>query len=294
MNLKKIKITVFIFSFIFLVFLINLVDQSKFTHFYNIDNSYNDTLNIQVRFKDNTLNKKELYLYYSDSVNTNSTFSESKKVNTIIENGIAEFNFFTHKIPKLIRINFDKSIKKTIEVDQILFKINNKKVNIDLTTFLSHPSIKITKKTHDLLTINLSPDNKTKYDPFIYSEKPLYFHKISKVSYFLILLVLLILSFLISEFFSFLINFKGTKNNFNTILLFLLLVSLLFKEHWISKVTILITGYTIFLIFKEKPKFKEIHFFGFLFFFLFAVVSMFWSVNIERSLPKIIGFIPFV
>lgn len=84
------------------------------------------------------------------------------------------------------------------------------------------------------------------------------------------------------------------KKNINSILLFLLIISLLFKEHWISKTMILIGVYTIFLFIKKKRKLRDINFYGYSLFLFFATLSLLWSVNLENSIPKLIGLIPFI
>jgi len=88
--------------------------------------------------------------------------------------------------------------------------------------------------------------------------------------------------------------FQASVERVNSILLFLLIISLLFKEHWISKSYILIGIYLVFLFIKKRLELKKINFDGFLLFFLFAVFSLIWSVNITNSLPKLFSFLPFV
>jgi len=88
--------------------------------------------------------------------------------------------------------------------------------------------------------------------------------------------------------------FQASIERVNSVLLFLLIISLLFKEHWISKSYILIGIYTVFLFVKKRIKLKEINFYGFLLFFLFAILSLMWSVNIENSLLELVSFIPFI
>lgn len=295
MSFKKIKIFVFTASFILFILLLCFVDLSKKVNYYNIDHYYNDSLTVQINFGNNpNLDRTKLQLYYSDSINTISPYSKDHRTHAPVKNNSAKFKYFTKDIPKLIRINFDREIKDTITIDQIFINLVNKKIDIDLTNFIAHPSINILKKKSNLIKIELSPNKNIEYDPYIYLEKPIYVHKLKTIEYILILIIILILSYLISELSIYLINFKPTTESFNTILLFLLLISLLFREHWISKTLILIGVYTVFLSIKKKIKFKKINFYSFLFFFIFAVISLIWSQNIERSFSKLIGFLPFI
>jgi hypothetical protein len=82
--------------------------------------------------------------------------------------------------------------------------------------------------------------------------------------------------------------------NINSILLFLLIVSLLFKEHWISKIFILIGIYTLFFFIKKKTKPKYFYTNSYFFFFLLAGVSLLWSVDVQNSLNKFIMLLPFM
>ena len=88
--------------------------------------------------------------------------------------------------------------------------------------------------------------------------------------------------------------FQASVERVNSILMFLLIISLLFKEHWISKSYILIGIYLIFLFIKKRLELKKINFYGFLLFFLFAVFSLIWSINVKSSLPKLVSFLPFI
>lgn len=295
MSLKKIKILVFTASFILLVLLLNFVDLSKKTNYYNIDHSYNDSLTVQINFGNSPkLDKKKILLYYSDSINTVSPYSKDHSTYSTIKNKTAKFKFFTKDIPKLIRINFDRDIKDTITIDQIWINLVTKKIDINLTKFSAHPSINILKKKSNLIKIELSPNKYIEYDSYIYLEKPIYVHKLKNIEYLLILIIILILSYLISELSIYLINFKPTTENLNTILLFLLLISLLFREHWISKTLILIGVFTTLLSIKKEIKIKGVNFYGFLLFFMFATISLIWSDNIGRSFSKLISFLPFI
>ena len=295
MSLKKIEILVFTASFILLILLLNFVDLSKKVNYFNTDQYYNDSLTVQINFGNNPiLDKKKILLYYSDSINTISPYSKDHSTYSTIKNKTAKFKFFTKDIPKLIRINFDREIKDTITIDQIFINLVNKNIDLNLTKFIAHPSINILKKKSNLIKLKLSPNKKLKYDPYIYLEKPIYVHKLKTIEYLLILIITLILSYLFSKLSIYLISFKFTTENFNTILLFLLLISLLFREHWISKTLILIGVYTVFISFKKKIKFKGINFYSFLLFFIFSTISLIWSDNIGRSFSKLIGFLPFI
>ena len=88
--------------------------------------------------------------------------------------------------------------------------------------------------------------------------------------------------------------FQASVERVNSILMFLLIISLLFKEHWISKSYILIGIYLIFLFIKKRLELKKINFYGFLLFFLFAVFSLIWSLSVKNSLPKLVSFLPFI
>lgn len=90
------------------------------------------------------------------------------------------------------------------------------------------------------------------------------------------------------------IFFNHSVESINSILLFLLIISFLFREHWISKSVILISVFTTFLLIKKKIKIKQINFYGFLFFYLFATISLIWSIDIEKSYPKLISYLPFI
>ncbi len=295
MNQKKIKILVFIGSFILLTIFLSFVNISKKINYYNINSSNNDSIEVQINFTNShNLDKKEIQLYYSGSINSITPYSSDKRTTTFINNHIANFKFFAKDIPPLLRINFDKNIKETIEIEQISIHLLDQKIDINLKQFISHPSIHILKKKSNFIKIALSPQKSIQYDPYIYLENPLYIHKITTIEIILILIIISILSFIISELFIYLLNFKISFESINSILIFLLIISLLFREHWISKIIILISIYTLFLIFKKQIKLNNIKFYGFLLFSLYAVFSLLWSVNIGNSLSKLIGFLPFV
>lgn len=88
--------------------------------------------------------------------------------------------------------------------------------------------------------------------------------------------------------------FNQSIESINSLLLFLLIISLLFREHWISKSVILISLFTAFLLIKKNIKLNQIKFYGFSLFFLFGVFSLFWSIDIENSFPKLISYLPFI
>jgi hypothetical protein len=73
-----------------------------------------------------------------------------------------------------------------------------------------------------------------------------------------------------------------------------LFISLLFKEHWISKILIIIGVYTLFFFIKKniKPRFFNTN--AYFFFFLLAGISMLWSMDAENSFNKFIMLLPFV
>ncbi len=293
MNLKKIKILVFIVSFILISLLLSFIDFSKKLNYYNINKSYNDSLKVQIDFKKKLdLNKKEIRLYYTNF--TNSPYSDDQSATTQIDNHSAKLNFFSKSIPLLFRINFDEHILDTIRIKKVTINLTNQKIDIDLTKFIAHPSIRLLRKKSDILTVDLSHINNSNYDPYIYLEKPIYVHRLTTLEIILIIIAITILSFLISELFIYLLFFKLTTNNINSTLLFLLIISLLFKEHWISKTMILIGVYTAFLFIKNKIKLKKINFYGYSLFFFFTIISLIWSVNIGSSMPKLIGFTPFI
>jgi len=293
MNPKKLKIAVFIASFILFIVFLFFVDISKKLNYYNIDNSYNDSLIVQIKFK-NSLDRKEIQLYYSASVNAKSHYTNDQRTKVFVNNQTADFKFFTKYIPILLRVSFDKNIKDTISIKQVSINLIDQNIDIDLTKFLAHPSIQVLKKKSDFIKIDLTPKNGIKYDPYIYLENPVYINKITTTEIILILIIISLLSFLISQLSVYLLNYKTSPESINSILLFLLIISLLFKEHWISKSTILIGLYTLFLFIKKKTKLKDINYYGFSLFFIFAVISLTWSTNIDNSLPKIIGFLPFI
>lgn len=292
MSQKRIKILIFISSFILLLSLLSFFDLGKKINYYNL-NPTNKIITIEIDFH-NSLDGKEVELYYSDSINSNNPFSISNKITSRINNQTAQFKLHLKEIPKLLRLNFDRNIRDTIFINQITLCLIDQKINLDLTNFVAHPSIQILKKESNSLTIDLQPNKNTKYDPYLYLEKPIYAHEITAYEIFLIVTILSLLSFLFSELFAYLLNFKFSNKYINSVLIFLLLISFLFKEHWISKGMILIGIYTFFLIIKKKIQVKKVHFYGFLLFFMFAAISLIWSVNIEKSLPKLIGLLPFL
>ncbi len=295
MNLKKIKILVFFSSFIFLVALINLVDLGKKTNYYNHNRSYNDTLTIQINFLENSeLENKKVCLYFMDSDSTNKLFSKEKLVKTSIKNHSAEFNLFSKNIPNLLRINFDKNYKKQLTINDITIKLKNQEIALNPKIFISHPSIKLLKKNSKKIIIDLSPKKNIKYDPYIYTKNPINIHQLTLLQKLLLFIILLITSYLITEIFIYLLNFNKSFSPINSILLFLLFISLLFKEHWSSKILIIISVYTIFLYISNKLSFKSIRSNAYILFFLFALSSLIWTINVENSLSKLIGFLPFI
>ena len=88
--------------------------------------------------------------------------------------------------------------------------------------------------------------------------------------------------------------FNQPVESINSVLLFLFIISLLFREHWISKSLILISIYTIFLLIKKNIKLNQIKFYGFSLFFLLSAFSLFWSIDVENSFPKLISYLPFI
>ncbi|MCF6222607.1 MAG: oligosaccharide repeat unit polymerase [Flavobacteriaceae bacterium] len=295
MSTRKIKIAVFLASFVLLTLLIKFANLSKEFDYYNMDQISNDSLFVQVKFKNNTsLDKKVIQLYYSDSTNSISPFSEEDRIKTLVNGQVANFKFSKNNFPKLLRFNFDRSLKNTIGIENIIIYRGNKKIDLNLEKFRAHPSVRILKQKSNFITINLSPKKNINYNPYIFLETPIYTHKLTFTEIFLIATILTILSFLITALFIYLLNFKTNITSFNSILLFLLIISLLFKEHWISKTVILIAIYTIFLLIRKKIVLKKITFYGFLLFLFFVFTSLFWSVNVENSLSKSIGFLPFL
>ncbi len=104
MNPKKLKIAVFIASFILFIVFLFFVDISKKLNYYNIDNSYNDSLIVQIKFK-NSLDRKEIQLYYSASVNAKSHYTNDQRTKVFVNNQTADFKFFTKYIPILLRVS---------------------------------------------------------------------------------------------------------------------------------------------------------------------------------------------
>ncbi len=308
MSTKKIKIVVFLVSYVLLALLIKFTDLSKEFDYYNMDQISNDSLFVQIKFEDNTnlenkeipishvpfRNPKEIQLYYSDSLNSISPYSEDNRITSLVNGQIANFKFSKKYFPKLLRFNFDISLKNTISIENIIMYSDKQEIDLNLKKFRAHPSVRILKQKSNLITINLSPKKDIYYDPYIFLETPIYAHKITIAEIILIATILSILSFLFAELFIYLLNFKTNTTSFNSILLFLLIISLLFKEHWVSKTVILIAIYTLFLLIRKKIVLKNSSFYGFLLFLFFVFTSLFWSVNIENSLSKSIGFLPFL
>ncbi len=79
----------------------------------------------------------------------------------------------------------------------------------------------------------------------------------------------------------------------HSVLIYLLFVSQLFEEHWGSKV--LIIGSLVGLLFSIKErKYPDFTFWGYGLYFGFCLLSIFWSIDIEKSLLLIGGLLPFI
>jgi hypothetical protein len=78
----------------------------------------------------------------------------------------------------------------------------------------------------------------------------------------------------------------------NSLLIFLLFISLPLREHWSSKALILILIYTLLLLFRKKKISGISKYKVFLFLFLASALSLTWSIDISNSLILLKRLLP--
>jgi hypothetical protein len=83
------------------------------------------------------------------------------------------------------------------------------------------------------------------------------------------------------------------KINYDEALIYLLLVSQLFEEHWGSKVLIIaaLKGIFFFVKARQLPKIKV---WGYILYFGIAFTSLFWTIDVNQSIIMVGGLLPFL
>jgi len=293
MKLLKNKKITSVFIFIFLLISLSHSDFNRTISYFNTEYVTSKPIEIEVEFSNNSIELKNstLRLYYA--YNNANEYDDNKTKLSIISKNTAKFKLDLDSIPNLYRIDFDKQVEYPLAIKRITIFSNGNYYNIDLKRFYSHPSLKFKSKHQDYIILEKSNIKEVGFSPYIYLYHPIHIHSLNLIEYLSITIVLILISFILSNIIYILLQNKITDTIINELLLFFLFFTLPLEEHWNSKVLILIGVFVIYsLVSKQKKSAIKLKTY-FLYFFI-STLSLIWSIDVSNSIVLLGRMVPFI
>lgn len=286
------KKVVFIATFIVLLIALMLSGVNRTISFFNTEYITSKTVKVEVEFSNYLeLEKHDLKLYFA--YNNVNSYNENKTKLSKISKGVASFILEVDSIPNLYRFDFDKKVDFPFSIEKVTIFSNDKSYKINLNNFHSHPSLKFSKRNENVLKLKRSNVKKVSFSPYIYLYHPIHIHHLNLLEYGLIIILLLLITYFLSNIIHIIFNENISEKLINELLLIFVFFTLPLEEHWNSKILIIIGMYITYTLFKKKQK-GRIKLYSYFIYFIVSALSLLWSIDVSNSTILLGRMVPFI
>lgn len=290
---KKLKIFVWGSTFLLLMVIGVYSPLLKQFGYYNISIQEKNDIVFQIGFGDDLEQGTDSVLMSITSIDKGSVhFSKDSTAVAILNKDDLKFNFISGSIPTFFNLNFPESKRLQIKIDHLVMVFNGREIDLPLSNFIVGESIQMFEKS---TILNVDPAKDHGYTPYKYRLPKLYFHKLKWTEIILLGSIAVLLSYMITLLVELIMD-KTLQSHFkrNSVLIYLVCVSLLFHEHWSSKVLIVVGLFLVYDVLIKKNVIKRIQFGSFILFFIIGILSLIWSVDVQNSLIVLVRLIPLI
>lgn len=285
---KNVKIIVFLGAFLLLTLLTVFSSVLQEFNYYNVPIHAQNKIALKIEFEDSIHASPGLITMSMADVRDSIVFSEDTYKLSNLPNQKVIFGFVSDSIPKYFILHVSKTGDPHTFIKSMEMLFNGQKIELPLNNFVRNKEL-----LDDGLSVSLFKDSKG--EKYKYMVPVLYFHKIKLEEIVLLLSITMLISYLLTiAIDSYLNNDFPNRIHRDEFLIYLLSVSLLFNEHWSSKVLIIIGLFIVYDLWIKRRKIRVLQFGSFILLFIYSSITLIWSIDKTNSLILLGRLFPLV
>lgn len=285
---KNIKIIVFFGAFLLFTLLAVFSSVLQEFNYYNVPIYKQNKIALKIEFEDSIQAFPDLITMSIADVRDSIVFSEDTYKVSNLSNNKMIFGFVSDSIPKYFILNSSKMGDPHTFIKRMEMLFNGQKIQLPLNNFVGNKR----GRDSDLRAYSF---NDSKGEKYKYRVPVLYFYKINWVEIALLISIIILISYLLTiTIDSYLNNDFRNRIHRDEVLIYLVSVSLLFNEHWSSKVLIIIGLFLIYDLWIKKREIRALQFGSFIMLFIYSSISFIWSIDKLNSLIMLGRLFPLV